>query len=85
MDQENSVSGAIWRDTLCLIFKHLEKQKLGVEINIVSKQQMIQRVSIAFFNDTDFYANSEEYNSKMQNIMLQYISLYKVTSRKIQE
>ena len=64
-DKKHSVSGSIYKDILCLILKHLEKQKLGAEINIVSKQRMIQRVAITFINDMDFYANSKEYNSKM--------------------
>jgi len=30
--QGNSVSGLIYRDTSCIIFKHLEDQKLGVQV-----------------------------------------------------
>ena len=52
-DQENSASGVICGDTLYLIFKYLEKQKLGAEINITSEKQMIQRVATTFVNDTD--------------------------------
>ena len=83
--QGNSASGAICRDTSCLIFKYLEIQNLGAEIHIASEKRRIQRVVVAFVDDTDFYANGEEYNNNMQNIMTQYTSLYEATGGKIQE
>ena len=83
--QGNSVSGAICRDTSCLIFGHLEQQQLGAKIMIPSKNKEIQRVAIAFVDDTDFYSNGQKYNEDMQAIMKQYTELYEATGGKIQE
>ena len=44
---------------------------------------MIQRVTIAFVDDTDFYTNSESYQRNIQKIMGTYILIYKATGGKI--
>jgi len=83
--QGNSASGAICRDTSCLIFRYLEKLKLGAQIKIQSENRMMQRVAIAFVDDTDFYVNGIDYESKMQAIMEIYTTLYEATGGQIQE
>jgi len=83
--QGNSASGAICRDTSCVIFKHLEDLKLGAQIRIASEDRYIQRVAIAFVDDTDFYANGPQFQMNMQQIMTNYTKLYEATGGKIQE
>jgi len=83
--QGNSASGAICRDTSCIIFKQLEKMQLGAQIKVPSDDRILQRVAIAFVDDTDFYANGEEYESNMQKIMENYTTLYEATGGQIQE
>ena len=83
--QGNSVSGAICRDTSCLIFKYLEEKQLGAMIKNPISKQIIQRIAIAFVDDTDFYTNGPEYELKMQMIMDIYTKLYEATGGKIQQ
>ena len=83
--QGNSLSGAICRDTSCIIFKFLEDQRLGAIIEIVKTNRIIQRVAIAFVDDTDFYTNGRGVDTKMQKIMNIYTSLYEATGGKIQQ
>ena len=83
--QGNSVSGAICRDTSCLIFKYLEQQNLGVKLKNPISKEIIQRIAIAFVDDTDFYTNGLNYEIKMQLIMDIYTKLYEVTGGKIQQ
>ena len=83
--QGNSLSGAICRDTSCIIFKYLEDQNLGAIIEIVRTNRIIQRVAIAFVDDTDFYTNGNEVRTKMQRIMNIYTSLYEATGGKVQQ
>ena len=52
-------------------------------INLNSENKLIQRVAIAFEDDTDFCANCESYESNIQEIMETYATLYEATSRKI--
>ena len=85
MGQGNSVSGAICRDTLCLIFKYLEEKKLGAMIRNPVSKRIIQRIAIAFVDDTDFYTNGQDYEEKMQLIMDLYTKLYEATGGKIQQ
>ena len=68
---------------MCIIFKYLENKRLGAIINLNSENKLIQRVVIVFVDDTDFYANSESYESNIQEIMETYATLYEATSRKI--
>ena len=48
-------------------------------------KQIIQRIAIAFIDDTDFYTNGLDYETKMQLIMDIYTKLYKATGGKIQQ
>jgi len=81
--QGNSVSGAIYRDTSCLIFKYLEDKNLGAMLKDPISKEIIQRIAIAFVDDTDFYMNGPNYEQKMQLIMDMYTQLYEATGGKI--
>ena len=83
--QGNSVSGAICRDTSCIIFKYLEDLNLGVKVVTPLLKQLFIRLAIAFVDDTDFYTNDTDFNQKMQLLMNLYTRLYEATGGKIQE
>ena len=83
--QGNSVSGAICRDTSCLIFKKLEDESLGVKIYSPIMSTLYVRNAIAFVDDTDFYTNGENLTTKMQRLMDLYTRLYEATRGKIQQ
>ena len=59
--QGNLLSGAICRDMLCIIFKYLEGLNLGAIIEVIKSQKSLQRVAIAFVDDTDFYTNRPDF------------------------
>jgi len=59
--QGNLLSGAICRDTSYIIFKYLEGLNLGAIIEVIKSQKSLQRVAIAFVNDTDFYTNGPDF------------------------
>ena len=46
---------------------------------------IIQRIAIAFVDDTNFYTNGPNYEEKMQLIMNLYTKLYEVIGGKIQQ
>jgi len=46
---------------------------------------IIQRITIAFVDDTDFYINGRNYEIKMQLIIDLYTKLYEATGGKIQQ
>ena len=79
------MSGAICRDTSCLIFKYLEQKKLGAILLHPISNVIIQQIAIAFVDDTDFYTNGRNYKIKMQLIMDLYTKLYEATGGKIQQ
>ena len=79
------MSGAICRDTSCIIFKKLENKRLGVVVRLLLSLVEFIRYAIAFVDDTDFYTNDRNFNEKMQLIMDMYTRLYEATGGKIQE
>ena len=81
--QGNLLSGVICRDTLCIIFKYLEGLNLGAIIEVIKSQKSLQRVAIAFVDDTNFYTNGPDFKQKMQEIINIYIKLYEATGEKI--
>ena len=83
--QGNSVSGAICRDTSCLIFKHLEELNLGVNVLTPLHKKTFNRLAIVFVDDIDFYTNDKDFNRKTQTLMDIYTHLYEATGGKIQE
>ena len=72
--QGNLVSEAICQDILCLIFKYLKNQNLGAMIKILSENRIIQRVTIAFVDITDFYTNITQYQQNIQPMIEKYVS-----------
>ena len=83
--QGNSASGAICRDTSCIIFKKIEKEGLGVIMRLPLSFEEFTRCVIAFVNDIDFYTNNKDFQEKMQLLMDMYTRLYEATGGKIQE
>ena len=51
------MSGATWRDTSCLIFKHLEDKQLGAILQHPMLKEIIQQIAIAFVDYADFCTN----------------------------
>jgi len=80
--QGNSVSGAICRDTSCIIFKKIEKEGLGVIARLPLSFEEFTRCVIAFVNDIDFYTNNKDFQEKMQLLMDMYTRLYEATGGK---
>ena len=60
-EQGNSVSDVICRDTLCIIFKKMEEEKLGVITKMPLTLEEFVRCAIAFIDDTDFYTNDKDF------------------------
>ena len=83
--QGNSVSGSICRDTSCIIFKHLEDKKLGIDIQHPISQKDFVRLAIAFVDDTDFCTNGSMFMEKMQRIIDEHTRLYEATGGKMQQ
>ena len=83
--QGNSVSGAICRDTSCLIFRYLENKKLGVVVTFPISRGSFIRIAIAFVDDTDFYTNDFRCIQIMQEAMNIYTRLYEATGGKVQQ
>ena len=63
--QGNSVSGVICWDTSCLIFKYLEQKNLGAMLVHPISKVIIQQITIAFVDDTNFYTNGWNFEIKM--------------------
>ena len=68
-----------------LIFKYLENKRLGAIFETPITRQILQRLAIAFVDNTDFYTNGIDFERKMQQIMDLYTKLYEATGRKIQQ
>lgn len=73
------MSGAIYRDILYLIFKHVENKYIGVKIMQPIATKHIKRHIIAFVENTDFYATGENSEEDIQNMMNICIRLHKAT------
>ena len=83
--QGNSASGSIFRDTTCIIFKHLEDKKLGVTVVSPMSKNAIQLIVIMFADDNDFFTSGEENETKKQQIMDQHTTSHEATGGKIQQ
>ena len=68
-EQGNSVSGAICRDTLCLIFNKLEDTQLGIKVILPFSKLLFLRSVIVFVDDIDFCTNDKDFAIKMQLVM----------------
>jgi len=80
-----SVSGAICKDVLYIIFRKIEKEGLGVVIHLPLSLEEYIRCAIAFVDDIDFYTNDKDFQEKIQLLMNIYTRLYEATGGKIQE
>ena len=77
--------GAKCQDASCFMFRHLEQLNLGVKITIVRIGKSIQRVVIAFVNDTNFCTNGPFSERKMHMIIKMHFALHEATGGKIQQ
>ena len=85
MGQGNRFLGNGSWDTLCYILKNLENRKLEVALWALISNHTIQRVVIAFIDDTNFYTNRSQYKEKIQQMLAVYIRLYEVIGSAIQQ
>lgn len=83
--QGNSLSGALCRDMSCLAFKYVEKVRKGVRINLPITNEKIDRMIIAFVDDTDFYTAGLDSEEEVQKIMKTYTDLHEATGGRIQK
>ena len=83
--QGNSMSGAVCRDTSCLIFKYLENMRRGVVLKTPMSNKYVFRMIIAFVDDTDFYTSGEKSEDEMQRIIKQHVDLCEATGGRMQE
>ena len=71
------------RDASCLIFKEWEKV-LGTIVKSKHVSKEIQRVILAFFEDSDFCAKETDSRSKIQKIVDYCSSMHEATGGKVQ-
>ena len=83
--QGNMLSGAIYRDQSCLVFKQIKRLKKGIELILPITLKRIRQSVIAYLDYTDFFSNSQVCIAKIQEIIDMYVKLYEATSAKIQE
>ena len=81
----NIFSGVACRDMSCVIFKRLEKKKLGITTKSNYSSNIEQRVVIAHADDADFCASGDECESKMQDIIACYKKMHEATEGKLQK
>ena len=81
--QGNMLSGCVCRDVSCFMLKELEKKDWGCwwSWNMMKE---VQRVEIAFVDDSDFCTKGDESETKMQEIVDFYASMNEATGGKIQ-
>ena len=83
--QGNVFSGVACRDFSCLMFKQLEKKKLGMQIELNLNGKIEQRVVIAYVDDADFCTIGDDCEIKMQKIVSYYLKMYEATGDKVQK
>ena len=67
--QGNVFSGSACRDASCIMFKELEKKRVGVVNALKINGYKEHRVTIACADDADFCTSGAEYERKMQEIV----------------
>ena len=83
--QGNLFSGVTCRDVSCLIFKQLEKKKLGMKIELNITGKIEQRVVIACVDDADFCTSGDDCEIKMKKITSCYWKMHIATGGKVQK
>ena len=83
--QGNVLSGNACRDLLCLIFKRLEKDELGVTLHTPITRQVVQRSAVAFVDDAVFFSNGNVAETKMQGLLRTYVTFYEAMAGKIKQ
>ena len=73
------------KDKSCKIIRDIENKELGVLIIAPISNRTINRIAIAFVDDTSLYRNGESVQNKIQQIIDWYATLYEATGRKIEE
>ena len=63
--QKNLFAGELYKVKLYIIIMKLEYQKKGVSIKAPILNKEIKRTIIAFIDDTSFYLNEFDYNTKI--------------------
>ena len=83
--QGNVFSGVACRDVSCLMFKQLEKKKLGTKIESKHDGNIEQRVVIACVDDADFCTSRDDSETKMQKIVSHHVRMHEATGGKAQK
>ena len=83
--QGNSLSGIHCRDVSCLIVKDIENKNLGMIIKDRINFHKEIRTSLAFVDDTDFYANGKRSENIMNQISDKYTEAHETIGGKIEE
>ena len=64
-----------------LIFGDIEEKELEIIIKIPVSNKDVQRLAVAFVDDTSFYIASMNFEMKIQQILDSYTTLYEATRR----
>ena len=74
--QGNSISRALYRDISYLICKHVENAKMGIKVKLLLLQDYLERMIIAFVEDTNFYSSRINSEDEIQKIMKIHAELH---------
>ena len=78
--QENILSGEIYKNVTCLIFKLLENLELGINMMSPAIARTIMRKIIAFVDDADFFSCGAHIREKSQKLITKYNKLHGATA-----
>jgi hypothetical protein len=83
--QGNLFSGEACKYKSCRIIKKIEDKDLRVITSLLITEEEIQRVVLAFVDDTSFYTNSGNMENNMREIIRIYTRLYKAIEGKVEQ
>ena len=67
------------------IFKAVENINNSIIVTLPITQKIIQKTSIGFVDDTNFYSNGSEAQSKIQSIIDKYSKLHGATGGRLEQ
>ena len=79
IEQGNLASRESYKVKSCRIIESIENKNLGIKIYQLSTKTSIERIVIAFVDNTSFYSNRDNLQKKIIMIIQHYTRLYKAT------
>ena len=68
----------------CFMFKEMEKKRLGITLVSKRNDKEVQKIVIAFIDDSDFCTSRVENEREMQAIVKCYATTHEATGGKLQ-